>query len=85
MQALQLGVDGKIYVSKTNRGNTTGKLSLGVIYNPDRQGLACNYNKLDHLANNGLYLGGGTSLSGLPDFVTDFKYSTLLLYKSMPK
>ena len=72
MQALQLGVDGKIYVSKTNRGNTTGKLSLGVIYNPDRQGLACNYNKLDHLANNGLYLGGGTSLSGLPDFVTDF-------------
>lgn len=72
MQALQLGVDGKIYVSKSTRGNTTGKPYLGVIYNPDRIGLGCNYNELDHVSNNGLYLGGAKGLAGLPDFVTDY-------------
>jgi len=72
MQTLQLGVDGKIYVSKSTRGNTAGKPNLGVIYNPNRDGIACNYNKLNHYQNNGLYLNGGASLSGLPDFVSDF-------------
>ena len=72
MQALQLGVDGKIYVSKSNRGNSVGKSNLGVIYNPNRPGLACNYNELNYSPNNGLFLNGGTSLSGLPDFVSDF-------------
>ncbi len=72
MQALQLGVDGKIYLSKSTRGNTTGKPYLGVIYNPDRIGLGCNYNELDHVGNNGLFLNGANGLAGLPDFVTDF-------------
>lgn len=72
MQALQLGVDGKIYLSKSTRGNTTGKPYLGVIYNPDRDGLDCNYNELEHVKNNGLYLNGANSLAGLPDFITDY-------------
>jgi len=72
MQTLQLGVDGKIYVSKTSRGNTVGKPNLGVIYNPNRPGNACNYNELDYNPNNGLFLDGGASLSGLPDFASDF-------------
>ncbi|MBC8319385.1 MAG: gliding motility-associated C-terminal domain-containing protein [Bacteroidetes bacterium] len=72
MQAIQLSVDGKIYVSKSTRGNTMGKPNLGVIYNPDRPGVACNYNELNGVSNNGFYLNGGTGLSGLPDFVADF-------------
>jgi len=72
MQALQLGVDGKIYVSKNKRGNIAGKSNLGVIYNPNRPGIACNYNELDYTSNNGLFLDGGVSLAGLPDFVSGF-------------
>ncbi len=72
MQALQLGVDGKIYVSKSYQPNNSGIGSLGVIYNPDRPGLSCNYNYLDNQSNNGLYLNGAEGLAGLPDFVADF-------------
>ena len=72
MQALQLGPDGKIYVSKSKRGNLHGKPNLGVIYNPDRPGLDCNYNELDMVSNNGLSLNGEEALSGLPDFITDY-------------
>jgi len=72
MQALQLGTDGKIYVSKTLRGNLHGKQNLGVIYNPDRPGLDCNYNELNMTPNNGLDLNEAEGLSGLPDFVTDY-------------
>lgn len=72
MQALQLGGDGKIYVGKTTRGNLVGKPTLGVIYNPDRPGLACNYNEIDQTPNNGMSLNGGFGLSGLPNFITDY-------------
>jgi len=46
--------------------------SLGVIYNPNRIGVDCNYNQLNHLSNNGLYLVGSDSFGGLPDFVSSF-------------
>lgn len=71
MQALQLGVDGKIYVSIMRKSNV-GKTNLGVIYNPDRPGLSCNYNEVDLMPNNGLYLNGGLGRAGLPDFITDY-------------
>ncbi len=71
MGALQLAPDGKIYLSKFKKG-ILRKESLGVIYNPDRPGLACNYNQLNHSPVNGLYLNGGGSLIGLPTFASNF-------------
>jgi len=69
--ALQLGIDGKIYLAKFRQSVYT-KDYLGVIYNPNRAGTACNYNKLNHQNNNGLYLNGGGSLIGLPTFVSSY-------------
>ncbi len=69
--ALQLAPDGKIYAAKFRKG-VTEKDNLGVIYNPNRKGVACNYNELNHNVNNGLYLNGGKSLIGLPNFASTF-------------
>ena len=69
--ALQLAPDGKIYAAKFRKG-ITEKDYLGVIYNPNRPGELCNYNYLNHASNNGLYLNGGNSLMGLPNFVSTF-------------
>ncbi len=71
MGALQLGVDGKIYLSKFRRG-LLGKHYIGIVNNPDRAGLACNYNEIDNISNNGLSLGAAESLIGLPNFVSSF-------------
>ncbi len=71
MGALQLGVDGKIYMSKFKRG-LLGKPNLGIIYNPNRSGAECNYNSLNYNSNNGFNLAGGLGLVGLPNFVTTF-------------
>jgi gliding motility-associated-like protein len=69
--AIQLAVDGKIYVAKFKRG--VNELPyLGVVYNPNRPMDACNYNELNHSSNNGLYLNGGNSLIGLPNFASNF-------------
>lgn len=69
--ALQLAANGRIYAAKFRKG-ISEKDYLGVIYNPNRPGPACNYNTLDHNTNNGLYLNGGNSLMGLPNFVSSF-------------
>jgi gliding motility-associated-like protein len=71
MQGLQLGVDGKIYLTKMKQSGVELP-NLSVIYNPDRNGLACNYNELEGVSNNGLYLEGAGSQGGLPDFMSDF-------------
>ncbi len=68
--ALQLATDGRIYVARSRRG-AVPKTRLGVIYNPNRLGSACNYNHLEE-DNNGLLLEGGMSYQGLPNFVTSF-------------
>jgi len=60
MTALQLAVDGKIYVARYNYG------FLGVIENPNRPGTACNY------IEDGLDLGGNKSLLGLPNFIQSY-------------
>ena len=63
--AMQLGVDGKIYLAKVaNPGNY-----LAVINNPNNLGLNCNY--LD----SAVYLNGGTVSMGLPNFVDSYSYS----------
>ncbi len=71
MGALQLAPDGKIYLAKFKRG-VLDNGNLGVIYNPDRAGTACNYNELNHQLNNGLSLNGAGSLIGLPTFASNF-------------
>ncbi len=71
MGALQLAPDGKIYMAKFRKG-VLGKQALGVIYNPNRPGAACNYNSLNSIPNNGLNLNGASSLIGMPNFVTSF-------------
>jgi hypothetical protein len=62
---LQLGPDGKIYVTKGNHygpnSNTSFTQSLDVIEYPDSLGLACNY------VSNGFYLGGHFNNGGLPN------------------
>lgn len=68
---LQLATDGKIYVSKVTHG-AKGLPNLGVIYNPDRPGLACNYNELNYTSSNGFYLEGATTEVGLPNFMNEY-------------
>lgn len=58
--ALQLGRDGKIYVTRKN------KTVLGVIENPNREGTDCNYKE------SVVDLGGTTGMQGLPNFITSF-------------
>jgi gliding motility-associated-like protein len=58
--AMQLAVDGKIYVARINNN------SLGVIENPDRPGLACNFREA------GLSIGSMKSNNGMPVFVSSF-------------
>ncbi|NOU48648.1 MAG: hypothetical protein HOO86_16530 [Bacteroidales bacterium] len=64
--ALQLGIDGKIYVANYLEGNYAFN-TLNVIENPDRIGDACNF-KFDAVP-----LAAITaSYTGLPNFVTSF-------------
>ncbi len=58
--ALQLALNGKIYVAQRNYGY------LGVIENPREKGKDCNY------IVDGQYLGGRMSLMGLPNFVPTY-------------
>lgn len=69
--ALQLGIDGKIYLSNYRMGLQT-LTGLSVINNPNRPGTACNFNEIDHNITNGLSLNGSESLIGLPNFVSTF-------------
>jgi gliding motility-associated-like protein len=64
--ALQLGIDGKIYVAQFDQ------TYLGVINNPNTLGLGCNY------VENGVALAGRQSSLGLPPFVQSFFLSGIL-------
>ncbi len=64
--ALQIGLDGKIYRA------IEGTSSLGVINNPEGDGLACNY---QHEA---ISLGGRISKQGLPPFIQSFFIAAIL-------
>lgn len=58
--ALQLGPDGKMYVSKRNSAY------LSVINNPDVLGVGCSY------VDEGIYLNGKISWIGLPSFIQSY-------------
>ena len=68
--ALQLGPDGKIYVAFGN------KYYLGVINSPNSLGLACSFTE------NGVYLDGKRSFSGLPAFNQSFFAPSIILENS---
>lgn len=68
---LQLGTDGKIYVS-IFRERGQGYPEVSVIFNPDRLQEACNYNELNRTAYPGFNLGGANTSVGLPNFVSTF-------------
>jgi len=57
---LQLGPDGKLYVSQILSAN------VGVINNPDVLGMGCNY------IENGVLLSSGQCIAGLPQFIQSF-------------
>jgi gliding motility-associated-like protein len=61
--AMQLALDGKIYIAKANRNY------LSIIQSPGKKGLACNYREYE------IYLDGGISLMGLPNFLPWFFYN----------
>lgn len=63
--ALQLGPDNRIYVSAEN-GNDVGYPYLGVINNPEAQGVACGY------VQDAINLNGRSTLIGLPTFNATF-------------
>ncbi len=69
--ALQLGIDGRIYLAKSVNASAHSDF-LGVVYNPNRIGDACNFNLLDGTADVEFDLGGKQSFWGLPNLVQSF-------------
>lgn len=69
---LQLAADGRIYIGIFGEGLATA-YNLGVIYNPNRAGEACNFNILNGNPTNGLaLLDGSGSKEGLPNFISSY-------------
>jgi gliding motility-associated-like protein len=64
--AMQLGIDGRIYLNDFDRETNSNITTLSVIENPNEQGVACSlvYNAID--------LGGRRANQGLPPFITSF-------------
>jgi gliding motility-associated-like protein len=69
--ALQLAVDGRIYVGSFGQALAPYDY-LGVIYNPNRAGNACNFNYLEGNQTEGLALNQSGSKEGLPNFVSSY-------------
>jgi gliding motility-associated-like protein len=68
---LQLAVDGKIYLTQyAQSGAALGYLN--VINNPNRSGVACNFNEVNHVVNTNFSLNGSFGSFGLPNFVSSF-------------
>ena len=61
VSALQMGPNGKIYVTRK-----FGTNYLGVINTPNASGLACNY------IDQAIYFGNDSVLSGLPNFISSY-------------
>ncbi len=79
---LQLAADGKIYVATSIREQLPldGYDYIGVINNPTRAGLACNFNSINHQSNNGIFLNGGKCRIGLPNFIQSYFYIPKFTY-----
>jgi len=69
--ALQLGIDGRIYMAKSINA-TAHSNDLGVIYNPNRPDTLCNLDMLNGTSGIAFDLGGKQSYWGLPNLVQSF-------------
>jgi len=69
--ALQLGIDGRIYMAKSINA-TSHSDDLSVIYNPNRPDTLCNFDKLGGTEGMVFGLGGKQSYWGLPNVVQSF-------------
>ena len=79
---MQLGVDGRIYVSRTIN-LVSKKDSLDVIYNPSRPGLACNYNLLSYVPDSRFPLTTGRfGMYSLPNVMQSWLDIPLFTYDS---
>jgi gliding motility-associated-like protein len=79
--AMQLGRDGRIYISRTVNLISVDD-SLDVIYNPTRSGTACNYNRLNNVAESRFGLQGRASMYSLPNFSQSYVDIPVFTYDS---
>jgi len=63
--AMQLAVDGKIYLTRSGNPNAY----ISEISNPDGSGMNCNF------IDSAIYLNGGIASQGLPNFIDSYEYS----------
>jgi gliding motility-associated-like protein len=68
---LQVAPDGRIYGSRT-ASHLIRRDSVDVIYNPNRPGIACNYNRLNNQPNALFSLNGRSSIFSLPNFIQTY-------------
>lgn len=78
---IQLGPDGRIYISRTIN-LLSKKDSLDVIYNPTREGTACNYNLLDNSSESRFGLEGRNGIYSLPNIVQSYVDIPVFTYDS---
>jgi gliding motility-associated-like protein len=72
LAGMQLGTDGRIYISRTNDILFKKRDSLEVIYNPNRPGNACNFNLLNNTPGSSFPLLGRKSIYSVPNFVQSY-------------
>lgn len=65
-RAMQLAVDGKIYITRQSISGSSEIQSLSVINNPNELGVSCDF-QMDTIS-----LGTGIAQSGLPQFIQSF-------------
>jgi gliding motility-associated-like protein len=82
MAAMQLATDGRIYLSRT-KNITSKKDSLDVIYNPNRAGVACNFNRLGNLTGQGFPSAGRKSIYSMPNVVQSFVHVPTFTWDSV--
>jgi len=68
---IQLATDGRIYLSRTIN-LLLKKDSLDVIYNPNRKGVSCNFNQLDHVPGSRFSLSGRAGIFSLPNYIQSY-------------
>jgi len=71
VSAMQLAPDGRIYLARTVNLVTRDD-TLDVIYNPTRNGTACNYSRLMNVPGSGFSLAGRNGFYSLPNIVQSY-------------
>lgn len=72
LAGMQMALDGRIYISRTNDILFKKRDSLCVIYNPNRPGNLCNFDRLNNIPGSSFPLLGRKSIYSIPNFVQSF-------------